>query len=181
MVIPPPRTNKIAFVDLETTGLNPLKAEILEIGAIVYDINEGTIQEYNAKIKPLRIESADPKALEVNGYTEKEWKKAGTLEEALRGLGEICEGATFLAYNVSFDWSFLEVAYETTGLPVPFHYHRLCVMSMATIKIPKSKVQSYSLKTVCAFLGIEPEPKVHRALNGAQKAMEVYMALTKPV
>lgn len=179
MVIPPPRTNKIAFVDLETTGLNPSKAEIIEIGAIVYDIEKGTVEELNVKIKPLRIEGADPKALEVNGYTEKEWKKAGTLEEALVALGKIAEGATFLAYNVSFDWSFLEAAYAATGVPIPFHYHRLCVMSMATIKIPKSKVQSYSLKTVCAYLGIEPEPKVHRALNGAQKAMEVYMALTK--
>ena len=179
MITPPPRTNKIAFVDLETTGLNPSKAEILEIGAVVYDITAGTMQEYSAKVKPLFIERADPKALEINGYNEKDWKDAGTLEEALAGLGEIAEGATFFAYNVSFDWSFLEVAYSATELPIPFHYHRLCVMSMATIKIPKSKVQSYSLKTVCAYLGIAPEPKIHRALNGAQKAFEVYMKLTK--
>lgn len=172
------KTDKIAFVDLETTGLNPHTDEIIEIGVLVYDLKEKTVKEHEVKIRPLYPERMDPKALEVNGYTEKGWKDAVTLDEGLRQLEEICGGATFLAWNATFDWSFLEKAYHDTGLEIPFHYHRICVMSIAWAKVPKEKVQGYSLKTICAYLGIAPEPKVHRALNGAKKAAQVYMRLT---
>lgn len=172
------RTDKIAFVDLETTGLNPHTAEIIEIGVLVYNLKAKTIKEHQVKVRPLYIERADPKALEVNGYTEKAWKDAVTLEEALNQIAEVCEGATFLAWNATFDWSFLEKAYHDTGLNIPFHYHRICVMSIAWAKVPKEKVQGYSLKTICAYLGIAPEPKIHRALDGAKKAAQVYMRLT---
>jgi len=180
-IVPPTsyQPKKIAFVDLETSGLSPNRHEILEIGVIVYDVEKNTLREFEAKIKPTNIEAADPKALELNGYNEKEWKHAISLRDALAQLAEACEGASFLAYNVTFDWSFMEEAYRKTNMADPFHYHRICVMSMAWFKIPKAKVNGYSLKTVCAYLGIEPEPKMHRALNGARKAMEVYMKLTK--
>ena len=171
-------SDKVAFVDIETTGLNPHVAEIIEIGVVVYNIKTGTVEERNVKVRPLHIERAEPKALEVNGYREQDWKDAVTLEEALNEIGGICEGATFLAYNATFDWSFLEKAYQDTGVAIPFHYHRLCIMSMAWAKVPRSKVQGYSLKTICAYLGIAPEPKIHRALNGARKACQVYMRLT---
>ena len=170
---------KIAFVDLETTGLDPFKHEIIEIGVVIYDAGTGTLTEFGKKIRPMNIEAADPKALEINGYSEEEWKKALPLKAVLQELASRCDGAYFMAYNATFDWSFLEVAYEKARMTNPFHYHRLCIMSMAWAKIPKSKVEGYSLKTVCAYLGITPEPKMHRAVNGATKAMEVYMALTK--
>lgn len=171
-------SNKIAFVDLETTGLNPHTDEIIEIGVLVYDLKEQTVKEHEVKIRPLNPERMDSKALEVNGYTEKAWKDALTLDAALESIAEICDGATFFAWNATFDWSFLEKAYHDTGLPIPFHYHRICVMSIAWAKVPREKVQGYSLKTICAYLGIAPEPKVHRALNGAKKAAQVYMRLT---
>ena len=170
---------KIAFVDLETTGLDPFKHEIIEIGLVIYDVEKGTLEELNFKIRPMNIAAAEPKALEVNGYTESGWKNALPLRAVLQEVSSRCSGAYFLAYNATFDWSFLEAAYEKTRLPIPCHYHRLCIMSMAWCKIPKVKVEGYSLKTVCVYLGIEPEPKVHRALNGAKKAFEVYMALSK--
>jgi len=165
----------LAFVDLETTGLDPFRNEILEIGVVLYRPETDTHTEWSVKVKPERIEDAHPKALEINGYTEKAWTKAVTIEHALKELNKKCgPNATFLAYNATFDWSFLEVASARTGIALPFQYHRLCVMSMARKLL---RLPSYTLKNVCEHLQIPPEPSVHRALNGARNAYEVYLKL----
>lgn len=168
---------KIAFVDIETTGLDPDTHEIIDIGAVIYDNETAVVEEFSVKVRPHNLKHADPEALALNGYSDVEWKEAVELDVALRNLASLCQGAYFLAYNATFDWAFLHSAFKRRRIEVPFHHHRLCVMSMAWYKIPRGKVKSYSLKTVCVYLGIAPEPKIHRALAGAQKAFEVYIKL----
>lgn len=41
---------------------------------------DGTVL-LNTKIKPVNIEAAHPKALEVNGYNEADWANAPTFDE----------------------------------------------------------------------------------------------------
>lgn len=170
---------KIALTDLETTGLSNKKHEIIEIGCVVFDSETFEISDsFNIKVKPMRIKDAEPKALEINGYDPDEWKDAIGLKEALSDYAKRTSGTTFMAHNVSFDWGFLEEASFKTRVFYEFSDHRrLDLLSMAYAKIPKNKVQGYSLKTICAYLGIAPEPAVHRALNGAMKEWEVYKKL----
>ena len=65
---------KFVFVDTETTGLDHTKHEMLEIAIVVIENGEKTTIE--RKIKPTNLETAQPKALEVNGYNEEEWAEA---------------------------------------------------------------------------------------------------------
>ena len=74
-------TKNLAFVDVETTGLNPDTHEIIELGCVIVS-QEGVgsgkpsfkiIGEIDIKIKPEHIENADPVALRVNGYDEVDW------------------------------------------------------------------------------------------------------------
>jgi DNA polymerase III epsilon subunit-like protein len=159
-------------IDTETSGLDPQKCEILEIGAVNYNTGE----TFEVKVHPLHIKDAEPRALEVNGYNEKDWEEAFLLPNALKLLSQFIGGEAYMAaFNVSFDRAFLEKAYKDCNLPYPFHYHHLDVMSIAWSK--GGWIVVPSLKQVCTHFGIEPEPAIHSALNGAQCAYQILKKL----
>lgn len=160
----------IIIVDLETTGLSPEKHEIIEIGAV----NVTTGETFECKVHPLHISTADSKALEINGYKHEDWADAFLLPNALKLLNQFIGAGKpyFMAYNASFDWSFLQSAYAHTGISDPFHYHHLDLMTLAWFMLPKQT--SLSLKNVCLTLEIDSENVIHRALAGALKAKTVF-------
>lgn len=168
---------KIALVDIETTGLDPRKHEIIEMGVVIFESDTNKIiQCLDMRIKPERPEDGDPKAYALNGYNKEEWGNCMSLSTAMKLFSTNTVGATFLAYNVTFDWGFMSEAFQKTGIPNEMHYHRMCLMSMAWVKLPHEG-QGWKLKNVCERLGVEPEPEVHRAINGAMSAFKVYKKL----
>ncbi len=76
--------HRLAFIDTETTGLDPNFHEVIEIGCVVADwkpdlFGERTLVESSTldiKIIPEHIERADPKALAVNHYAKRDWSQA---------------------------------------------------------------------------------------------------------
>ena len=78
----------LAFIDTETTGLNPDVHEIIELALIVCKQisvpGRGPkieiIKEYEWKIKPARIDLAQEDALRINGYAQ---YKVTDIEKAL--------------------------------------------------------------------------------------------------
>ena len=116
------RNHKLAFIDIETTGLSLDKHEIIQIGCVlVSQDNDGNknfkiTEEFEIKIKPENITTADPVALKINGYNEANWKDGVKLKEAMETLSRKTDGAMMVGHNVSFDWAFLEKAFEKTGV-----------------------------------------------------------------
>lgn len=166
------------MVDLETGGLDPQKHEVLEIGVVTFDSETfEIISTFESRARAYYPEKVSPEAARVNGYNEEEWKSAPTLYEAMCKLAPLTRDACFASHNVCFDWSFFEKARESTLTPFTFSYRKLDLYSLAWAKLPHDKVQKWSLKGLCEYLGIEPEPEIHSALNGAMKAYEVYKKL----
>lgn len=66
---------KLCFLDLETTGLDPQKAEPWEIGLILRggfpDLSDGGDREYLWQLWPRNLETAEPMALQVSRFTER--------------------------------------------------------------------------------------------------------------
>lgn len=172
---------KIALIDLETSGLDPdNNAEVIEIGAVVFDSETLEIsKELDVKVKPDFDWLGDPKAYEVNGYTKEAWANALPKERALAYIKPYVDGAVFMAYNNTFDWMFMRALMKETKTLDFFHYRKLCVLSMAYAVIPHDKIKNWKLSTVCEFFSIPPEPAVHRAVNGAKCAFEVYKKIVE--
>ena len=166
---------KIAVIDIETSGLDPFEHEILDIACIM----DG--KEFHQKVKPTHMQYASEEAIKINGYTPEAWADAFDLNVALIMLNDFvrptmdAEIPAMMAYNVAFDWGFLQKAYRDTGVPNPFTYQKLCLMSIAWSTM--SDMNPPSLKAMCTKFGIKPEPAVHEAINGAWCAYKIAVML----
>lgn len=173
------RQRLLIFLDIESTGLEVQKHEIIEIGALKVEQKKPfkVLGELSLQVKPQHLEMADQTALKIVGFTEEEWKDAISLEEALQRLDEFAENGVLAGYNVSFDWAILDKAYFNIGKQDPFYYHRLDVMPMAYLKLFNSrKLKRFSLGEICKYLKIKEENK-HRALDDARTTYNVFKKL----
>lgn len=177
------RKNNLAFVDIETTGFDKEKHEIIEIGLVLVEQlgNDGkefkVLGEFEYKIKPEHIETADPQALKVNGYDEGQWLFASSLKDVMKVFAEKTKDAIFVAHNLTFDYSFIEDAFKKTGVENQMFYPKLDTISMAYAKLhTNQKVEKFRLQKLCEYFGIQNN-KAHTALSDAIALFEVYKKL----
>lgn len=177
------KERKIAMTDLETSGDIFGVHEILEIGLVLFDPQTFEIVDsYNRKVKPAHIENAIEGVLDYNGYNEKDWEDAISLENATKEYSERAGENIFCSYNVSFDWGFISDAFSKVGLENPMstfeNHDRLDLLSIAWERGLKNQ-DSWSLKTASKLFGVDPEPEPHNALNGAMTAYKLFKKLQK--
>ena len=154
----------LVFVDVETTGLDPDHHELIEVAAVrVHPHTLEPLDHLSLRVVPDRLGDADPRALEVNGYNDADWRDAVSLGNALRRLAPLLEGAVVAGHNVAFDWAFLVRGFARTGVPLPpVDYHRVDTASLAWPLVSGAETASLSLDAVCAALGLS-RPSPHRA------------------
>ncbi|MCD8494621.1 MAG: 3'-5' exonuclease [Candidatus Pacebacteria bacterium] len=174
----------LAFIDIETTGTDVVKHEILEIGLVVAKMNDQghyvLFKEHEWKVKPERIEDADPVALRVNGYDPGKWLFAHSLTQAMQALAKETEGAVMVAHNVGFDYSFIAKAFADTGVENKMFYANLDTISLAVAKLHRHpQVKRYTLRALCEFFNITNE-RAHTALADARATFELYQRLMQP-
>jgi hypothetical protein len=109
----------LVFVDLETTGLNYRTQEPTELA---WAVNDG-------EVKSLRVPhigvTADPKALEVSRYHERDlgnpllWATAEQLRDV---YDNVFIGKTLVGANVRFDSRMLERVFGFESPDEPWHY-----------------------------------------------------------
>ena len=163
----------LVFVDTETTGLNPTVNEILEFAAV-----KGN-ETLCMKIKPRRIHTAHPKALEVNGYSEAEWTDAVDISVAAPRIAAFLRDSVFVAHNAKFDVDFINAFLAEAGINERIDYHVVDTCAIAYFLLVRKGLGSVSLAPVCKFIGVPPEPSMHRALAGAMTCKAVYEKMDK--
>ncbi|MBI5153518.1 MAG: 3'-5' exonuclease [Parcubacteria group bacterium] len=183
----------IAMTDIETSGVDCIvwkddvdgikrpepHHEIIEIGLVLFDpISFEVIDTLDVKVKPTRMHLATPEALKVNGYKEEDWTHALSLKEAMERYGALTRESVFWAWNVTFDWGFISNAFNETGVSNQMDYRRFDLMSDAYGKLKgRSGFKNLKQSHAAEFLGVPREPEVHRAINGAMVAYQIYKKL----
>ena len=171
------RKHNFAFIDIETTGLNLIKNEIIEIGCVLTSPTLEVIEEFELKIKPEHLENADKVALKVNHFNEKDWEDALNLKEAIEIFSKKVKNCIMVGHNVAFDAGFLEYIFNKTETINTMHYHKLDTISLAWAKLHKNKdFEHLSLRDLCLYFGIKNE-RAHRALSDARATFELYKKL----
>ena len=180
------KKNPLVFIDVETTGFDPGQHEIIEIGGVLvkqeFSPGQGMVfselSEFEYKIKPEKIETAEPQALQVNGYNEVEWMFAPELKQVMTEVANKTAGATLVAHNLCFDQAFISAAFSRSGVESRMHYAKLDTISIAYAKLLNDQsVEKFSLRALADHFGIENE-KAHTALADARVTFEVFKKLT---
>ena len=94
-------------IDLETTGLNPKRDRIIEIGAI--RVEQGQIvEEFSTFVDPGR--KLEERITELTGIRDEDLADAPQLDEVFPKLLEFMGELPLLGHSVLFDFSFLKKA-----------------------------------------------------------------------
>lgn len=167
-----------AFLDLEMSGLEPMRHEILEIAVVrVSQPDLAVLEEWSVLVKPEHIETADPVSLKMIEYSEERWKDAVPLQEAMEMFVEKTRSHIVAGWNVAYDWAFLEVAMGKTGTRSSIHKRVLDVMSFAYGKLGQDRpLSDMGLAKTAKGLGITLE-RHHHALDDTMATYEVYKKL----
>lgn len=159
---------RFTAIDIETTGLGPEKAKIIEIGAVKYV--DGEQREVFSTLICPQTAGIPERITELTGITDEMVKDAPCETEAMRSLLRFLEGETvLLGHNIPFDFSFLKVA--AGRLHEPFAYDGLDTLVMARLCHPE--LPSKTLTAMCELYGIRNE-HAHRAYEDACAAAQLY-------
>lgn len=167
----------LVFLDTETTGLDPDKHEVWEVGLIVRD--EGGDKEYHW-FAQVDLKAAEPIALNVGGFFDRyDASTAIHPSQLAEELGHIIPARAHLVGNVvSFDEERLRRLLQREGVKPPWHYHLVDVESMIAGKL--GLAPPWESDDLSAAIGVAvTEDDRHTALGDARWAMHLYDAMVK--
>ena len=154
--------DSIVALDLETTGLDPERDAITEIGAVRFS-GRRVEAEWSTLVNPGR--RIPPEITQLTGITDAMVRGAPRIQDVLNDLDYFVGDAPILGHNVRFDLSFL----RKQGL---FQFNEpLDTYDMAAILLPTAG--RYNLGALGQNLGILL-PATHRALDDARVTHALY-------
>lgn len=181
-----PESWRLAFVDVETTGLVPGWHEMIDLGVVMTNIDGRVLDSLFVRVQPVRPERTSEGARAVNAFDEERWRELGALApdvavDSLRALHRRVAGdgpVLLVAFNSQFDAAFLDHLFRAEGSSWRelYHYFVLDIPSMAW-------ALGYRDLTGAALarrLGVDDEPHVaehHTGITGAALNARLYRAL----
>lgn len=178
----------LLLIDIESTGTNVAKHEIIQIAAILLD--KKTLKEkgvFSTFIKPRKWKQQDPEAMAVNGITLAQVKNAPPLRQALQQLVKTFGTSVIVTvYAGNLDVVFFTAAFREQNMRYPYDYHTfdiwsLCYNYMARRHklTDRKKFAGFSMESVAKHFRIPLPARRHQALIDCQIEAEVLRALMK--
>lgn len=178
--------NKIFFVDLETTGLDAMRNEILTASISVCDYHTlDQIEEIELTFKPQNLKFWSQEAEAVHGIS---LQKALTFQDKIHSTNELIR---FFKRNSSpfpqplvshalnlkgyfFDQNFLLQHFMRSSQELFFEFRKMAGVSQSTINYAKAigGFPNYKLSTLCAHFGIPLDH--HNAKSDREACQKLY-------
>ncbi|KIL48034.1 ATP-dependent DNA helicase DinG [Jeotgalibacillus campisalis] len=126
--------NKMAVVDIETTGNAPKKGDrIMQIAIVMIEDNK-IVDEYSSYVDPQQ--PIPPFIVELTGITNKHVQGAPLFAEIAHEITKRLDGAVFVAHNVQFDLPFIQAELELAGFSGSWHGPLLDTVELARVLLP---------------------------------------------
>lgn len=165
--------NDVVVFDFETTGLDHQTCEIIEIGAV--KIKNGKLAEtFSTFVKPKTLISEE--ITNITSITNEMVKDAPSIAEVLPDFYKFCYGCVIVAYNIDFDYKFLNFA--GTKLGYKFSNRQVDALYLARVNVKGAK--TFNLKSIATRLGVSLD-NAHRAINDAIATAEVLLLISDNV
>jgi DNA polymerase-3 subunit epsilon len=165
----------VTIIDLETTGLDPQKDELIEVGAILYSVEHQIVLQqfsslYPVKENPQELINRIPVTASNKAFSSRAIcysdQKIPLRIEYLFFSEMVRRGEFLIAHNAKFDKSWLEEFFEVEGYTKPW----LCTYE--DFIWPRNH-QKTNLINTCLNHGIAVT-KAHRALSDCQLIAELF-------
>lgn len=176
----------LAFVDVETTGLQPGWHEMIDLGLVMTDLDGAVLDSLFLRIQPRHPERTSEGARRVNAFDPARWRELGALdgEAAIDRLRAFHRGVAgdrhvlLVAFNSQFDAAFLDHLFRSAGgsWRELYHYFVLDIPSMAWSR----GYRDLTGTALARRLGVADEPQVaelHTGITGAMLNVRIYRAL----
>ena len=163
------RTWERVFVslDLETTGLDPAKDAIIEVGAVKFRGGE-VLDTFQTFVNPGRD---IPEFIQrLTGISPHQVRRAPGFSSVTHDLRDFLEDHPIIGHNISFDLRFL----ESHGLELP--NASFDTWDLASMLLPTTT--EYSLISLARLLNAQ-HANPHRALEDSQATQEVFVSLLR--
>ncbi len=161
------------IVDVETTGAGPLLGRVMEIGLLRVEHGE-IVKTYKTLINP--GESIPEFISDMTGIRDTDVLAAPTFEQVADEVLELFEGATFVAHNAAFDYSFLKSEFRRLGYG--FTLPRLCTVQLSRAVYPEHK--HHNLSALIERHGFACLSR-HRAMGDAEVLWQFLQMLEREI
>jgi DNA polymerase-3 subunit epsilon len=157
--------DRIAVIDLETTGLSPWRYDrVVEIGIVLISEDGSVLAEYETLVNPCR----DIGPSSIHGISASDVIGAPSFAEVVGDILVLLRNATAIAgHNVAFDRNFLIKEFERVGLSFP-EIPVICTYQ---------RLGRSNLLACCEEYGVAPNDMPHRALSDARVTAQLVSVL----
>lgn len=163
---------KLIFIDLETTGPNPVNDRITEIGIV--EVSKAGVRRWSTLVNP-RV-PIPPFISGLTGITDDMVRDAPTFATVQEELLHRLQGGLFIAHNARFDYGFLRNEFKRLGKT--FRCEVLCTLKLSRKLFPD--VISHGLDALVERHGLYTDAR-HRALGDAEVLWQYWQLLEQTV
>ncbi len=157
---------KLAFVDIETTGMRSTHDRIIEIGILRVENGE-LINTFQSLINP---QTYIPKEITgITGISEDMLADAPTFRSVKDDILSILDDCTFVAHNVRFDYGFIKSEFIRQNFT--YNARHFCTVRLSRFLYPEWP--RHNLDALIQHCGIDCTNR-HRAFDDAQVLFHFY-------
>jgi DNA polymerase-3 subunit epsilon len=172
---PPARSmipNRLAFIDLETTGADAAHDRITEIGIV--EVDGDKVSRWSTLVNP---ERAIPEFIQrMTGISNAMVADAPTFDAVAVEVGRRLQGRVFVAHNARFDYGFVRQAFQRLGQR--FQADVLCTVRLSRRLFPEHP--KHNLDSLIERHGLAADDR-HRALADADLIWQFWQTIGREV